>query len=304
MAALVDTPVVPGEAAPNARVRAVAQADRVAVAAARLGADGDGYGERLGVAIAGQDAHVREVVAVLERVLRAADAFARKGLAGLEPDVALQQLGRDRVLLDADLAEPVAAARRQRDVSAGRARRRVDDQLAARDPRVEVAKLERAAQKVRLELLVGRVVEPCSGLQRAGGCEAGELRIVAPGPLDTDVDGVHADGLARTDAQAHDPPPVVAGRAAADAGIVVPEGPQGVGSLVDRAVCEPPHLRVHEILPLGVARQREVAAHVVGNAPIHPVDLDADCRRGRCARQPARQQKAEQHRRATRRGAA
>ena len=63
--AVVDATVVPGEAAADLRVGAVAEAHRVAVALDRIGADGDRDGQRLGIALPRRDRHGGEEVAVL-----------------------------------------------------------------------------------------------------------------------------------------------------------------------------------------------------------------------------------------------
>ena len=132
----------------------------------------------LGSAVPRNHRDGREVVAVLERELGAADALRRIGLPLGEAQVAREQPVADRVLLDLDLTELVAAAGRERDVDVGGPRLGVDDELVPLELCVDVATLLCAAQQLELEALIGGVLEPGTGLDRAVVDDRAQCRVV------------------------------------------------------------------------------------------------------------------------------
>jgi hypothetical protein len=136
--------------------------------------------------------------------------------------------------------------------------------------------LDGGAEEVRLEPLVGRVIESPARLQHAGRCQRDQGRFIAPCALQLHLHLVHAYRLAGLDLQAHDPARVVAAGAAADGRLVVAERAQAVGGLVDRPVRKLAHLRVGQVVALGVAGQGQETAHVVRDLAVHPLDVDLD----------------------------
>ena len=128
----------------------------------------------------------------------------------------------------------------------------VDDELVPLELRVDVATLLCAAQQLELEALIGGVLEPGTGLDRAVMDDRAQCRVVLTLPGDRDVDDVEPHRFARHDEQADDPVLVVTRGAAADGGRVVAVRPQRIGRLVDRAIREPAHLRIGEVVALHV----------------------------------------------------
>jgi len=173
VAAIVDAAVVPREIAAHLGIGAIARADRVAVALDALGLDGHGHAERRRLAFARQDRDAREIVAVLEGVLRVADPLVGEDVPGLEAHVALQHLGIQRVLRDLDLTKAVQAAGVQRKVRGGRTVRGIHQQLAARQSCVQEPELQGSAHQVGLELLVGGRGR---GARLAAACWPGQWR--------------------------------------------------------------------------------------------------------------------------------
>ena len=81
VAVAIHAAVVPREFAAHFGIRAVAQAGGEAVPAVRLRAHGDGHRQRFAIDRAGLDVHGREILAVVEHVLRAQQRVERVGIA-------------------------------------------------------------------------------------------------------------------------------------------------------------------------------------------------------------------------------
>ena len=159
-------PVLEAERAAYAGIGGVAGAERVAMAAAGVGADLHRHDARLAVRILRQHLEVGEVLRVIERELRAQHLGQVVVIALVVAQVAAHQAVADDVLLDAGGAEAVALAGLHLERDVGGVVGRIDQQLVAGQFGIEIAVGGGGALQVALDGLVERVVQPIAGVQR------------------------------------------------------------------------------------------------------------------------------------------
>src|SRR5207302_1477534 len=152
---------------------------------------------------------------------------------------------------------------------------RVDDRPAAYDARAEVAVGGRGALQVRLDALVGGVLEALAIVQRQVPQDTLEQRIVFPRAVDAHVDVRDQHRLARVDVD--DDAPVAVAQVA-DAGVdlrlVVAEGSEGRLHLALYAVVQPlDRVGVEVRAALLVALETQVDEHVGAQLLVDAADL-------------------------------
>ncbi len=177
MAALVHAPVFPRDRAAHLRVGAVAHAVGVPMTAVRLRGDADGHDVLFAIAFFGQDFDGGEVLAVVERELRAQQLGGVEVVVLLVAHEAADQCIVDAVLPDGGRAEAVALAGFEFDGYLRRVSLRIHAHFVAQHARVQVAVGRRGAQQPALERFVVRVGEPVAGLDRQVAGDPGEHRL-------------------------------------------------------------------------------------------------------------------------------
>ena len=108
----------------------------------------------------GPDLDEGEVLRVVERELGAQERLRVVPVAFTVAEVALHQPRAHYALLDRRRSEAVAFAGFERHVRAGGVRRRIDEELAARETGVEIAVAERGTQQLAFQLVVGGMTQP------------------------------------------------------------------------------------------------------------------------------------------------
>ena len=157
------------------------------------------------VPIPGQHFDGGEILAVVERELRAQHLRHVERLVLLVAHVAAHERFVDGVLLDGGRAEAIARAGLELDGDLGDVCLRIDAHLVAQHARIEVAVGGGGALQVALDLFVAGVVEPLAGAQRQIVGDAGEERVVGAGAGDVHVDVLDHHRLAGLDVDGHAP---------------------------------------------------------------------------------------------------
>ena len=186
--AMIHAPVFPGRGAAHLGVGAVADAELVAVAAIRLGDDADRHFEIIAIAISGQHLDRREILAVVERELRAQQLGGVERFVFPITQVAAHQRIVDRVLRDRRVAEVITRAGFEGDLDLGGVRLWIDAHFIAQHARIEVTVVRGGAQQVALEGFVGGVIEPFGGPHRRIVRDVRENLVRGAGPGHLHVD--------------------------------------------------------------------------------------------------------------------
>ena len=291
VAAVVNARIEPADRAARAVAIVVSGTEGVGVAPRRA-ADMDGHDVRGRIALARYDLDAGEKLAVIERELRAQQLAGVVGLAIAIAQVAAQQWFADRVLRDGRGAEGIALAGLQFEHHVGAVRGRIDLQLVAQQSRIQVAEGRGRRLQIRLDLFIGRVLEPRSLDQCAPGRDMLEHRIIGACAADADGDVVEQYWVARTDVDLHAPVVLlVLGRQRRlDQGSVVAERTQCVAHFtIDTPEQSRHRVRLNPVAVL-VAFEAEQREHIAAQIAVDAIDLNANFRR----RRPRQQQHGRQ----------
>ena len=292
VAVAIHAAVVPGEFTARLRVGAVAQAGGEAVPAIRLGTDRHRHGQRLRVDRTGLDVDGGEVLAVVERVLRAQQRVERIGIALLHAQQPVHRVVIDDVLGDLDFAIAVALASVHFDRRGRAPLHPIDDELVLRQARIEIAVVLRRPQQRAFHALVRAVIQPQAGLEFLLLLldDFADRTFVGTGPADFDAHIREADRSAGRDVKGDAPVGAVLHGFVLDLGLVVAERFERGAGLGDDAPLQARHRFRRDVVALGVARQAEECADVVTDLLGRPGDVDRDLRLHRQGQQHRQQQ--------------
>ena len=159
----------------------------------------------LAIRVARQHFHRGEILAVVQRELRAQDLRHVERLILLVAHVPAHEHIVDDALIDGGGAEAIARARLELEGRIRLVLLRVHSQLALQQLRIEVAVVGGRALQVALHLLVRRVVQPLPGTQRQVGGETREEQVLLARAGDVHVNVIHEHRLTGLDVHIHAP---------------------------------------------------------------------------------------------------
>ena len=282
--------VVQGQTRPD--IGGEAQTDTVLVGLVALGHDLDRH-PVVGVDLVLQrhDLDIAVILAAEQTPLESEQDVGVVDIAGLEADIALEQILVEQILLEAHRAETVLRAGLQMEENVRLIGQRVDEHLMAIEPIVQIAGRSRRITEVGLGLFVGSVQEHIAGLHGEG---LGKDRIDRARPRDLIIDPGDPHRLARLDAILGTPGALAIGRAfepILDLDTVEPKGGERLADLIRGAQMQGLDARGGQV-GLGAfvvdAQERQDIGLVLALESLDP-DLEFECP-GRCdAEQPERQ---------------